>query len=121
MSSIFADILRRAVQRTPGALGGALAAADGELVDAVSSLDRQEWALMTAHYGVVLGHVQSALHTFHFGEAEQILSCHGRLDIVVQSVALGYYAILAVGRPGSVGTAMQQLAHASVALRQEIL
>jgi predicted regulator of Ras-like GTPase activity (Roadblock/LC7/MglB family) len=119
-ASVFAAILKDAVESTPGAIGGAFAARDGETVDYVSTRDESDWALFTAHYGIVLSHIQSALHTFHFGEAEQVLVIHRDVDIVIQAVLDGYYAMLAIARPGSLARGMSSLLVASAELRREM-
>ena len=120
MSSAFSDILQGAVERIPGAIGGAFAASDGEIVDWFADGDPFEWAVMTAHYGVVLAHVQSALNTFHHGEAEIVLLAHEQLDILLHSVADGYYALLATTHPAPLGKAFNELASAAYKLRQEM-
>ena len=38
----FADIMRRAVEATPGAIGGAFADAEGEIVNGYTTIDREE-------------------------------------------------------------------------------
>jgi len=121
MISPFAEILRLAVEATPGAVGGAFAASDGETVDAFATPDAHDWALLTAHYGVLLAHVQSALHTFHYGEAEFVILSHTRLDILVHSVAEGYFALMAVHRPSALGIALHELTRAAGRLRQEMM
>jgi predicted regulator of Ras-like GTPase activity (Roadblock/LC7/MglB family) len=120
MSSPFAEILRQAVESTPGAVGGAFAASDGEMVDYFARRDRYEWALFTAHYGVVLSHVQLALNTWHYGEASMVMIEHQTLAILIHSVSDGYYALLAVGHPAPLGRAMQALSRAAADLRQEM-
>ena len=55
----FGEILKRAVQATPGAVGGAFADAEGEMIDAFTTRDPHDWALVTAHYD--LDHVAKAL------------------------------------------------------------
>jgi predicted regulator of Ras-like GTPase activity (Roadblock/LC7/MglB family) len=120
MNTPFAEILRVAVEATPGAIGGAFAAHDGETVDAFARDDPEGWAIMTAHYGVLLAQVQSALHTFHYGEAEFMILSHERLDVLVHLVGDGYFALLAVRRPTALGIAMTQLARAAVRLRDEM-
>ena len=120
MSSPFADILQSAVDQTPGAVGGAFAAWDGETVDYVSSWDDTEWLILTAHYGVVLSHVQAALHTFHFGEAETVCVTHAKLDIVIRSVKEGYYALLALDKAGNLGKAVRVLDAVANLLREEM-
>jgi hypothetical protein len=117
----FSQILQRAIDSTPGAIGGAFAARDGETVDCVAPWDRADWAILTAHYGVVLAQVQSALHTFHFGEAKIAVISYRTLDILISSVYEGYYAILVVGRPRSLSRAMTSLAQATSQLRQEMV
>jgi hypothetical protein len=118
--TIFAAILKGAVDATPGAIGGSFAARDGETVDYFSDWDAADWALITAHYGIVMGHVQSALHTFHFGEAELVILSHRDLDIVIQSVLEGYFAMMALGRPASLARALRSLSRASAQLRREM-
>jgi len=120
MSSIFSDILAGAVERIPGAIGGAFAAGDGEIVDSFAAGDPYEWAVLTAHFGIIASHVQAALHTFHYGEAEVILFAHEKLDIVLHSVGEGYYAMVAAQHPAPLGLAMDTLASAAVALRAEM-
>lgn len=120
MKSPFAKIIREAMDRTPGAIGGAFAAWDGETVDFVSEWEEFRWLTLTAHYGIVLSHVQAALHTYHFGEAETICLTHADLDIVVQSVQEGYFALLAVEKPTFLARAMHALSLAAESLREEM-
>ncbi len=120
MSSPFSAILEAAVVRIPGAIGGAFAASDGELVDSFARFDADGWALITAHYGVVLGHMQSALRTFHYGEAEVVMLTHEQLDIMVHAVSEGYYALIAMRHPAQLAMAQAQLAAAATELRKEM-
>lgn len=120
MISPFAVILRDAVATIPGAIGGAFAAADGEMVDSFASDDPDDWAILTAHYGVVLGHIQSALHTFHYGEAEWVLIDHADFHVLVRAVAEGYYALVALGGRAPLGAALDAMERAATALRQEM-
>ena len=119
-STPFSDILRIAVEATPGALGGAFAASDGEMVDYFSLIDSHEWALLTAHYGVVLGHVQAALNTCHYGEANLLMIEHANTDILVYAVDEGYYAVIAISAPAPLAIAMNQIERAALALRKEM-
>jgi predicted regulator of Ras-like GTPase activity (Roadblock/LC7/MglB family) len=119
VSSPFAAILRGAIERTPGAVGGAFAASDGEMVDFIAD-DRFEWAVMTAHYGIVLAQVQAALHTFHHGEAEVVMIEHAHLDILMHAVSEGYYALIAVDHPAPLASAMAALEQAATRLREEM-
>ena len=120
LNSPFGAILQVAVESTPRAIGCAFAAADGEMVDYFSLTDPEEWALITAHYGVVLHHVQAALHTCHYGEANVVVIEHADLEILVESVSEGYYALLAVESPAPLARAMEALGQAAVALREEM-
>jgi hypothetical protein len=116
----FGAILRRAVDATPGAVGGAFAASDGELVDSYTVWAHDDWAILTAHYGVVLGLMHSAFGTWHFGSPDWFVAEHGRLDVVVAAVDSGYYALLALGEPRAIGPALEALEVASVELRREM-
>lgn len=121
LPTTFAQILKSAVDRTPGAIGGAFAAADGETVDLVTEWDAQDWKILTAHYGVILSSVQSALHTFHYGEAELVLVSHRELDLLIRAVDDGYYALIAVRPPAPLARAMVSLERASGLLRREMM
>ncbi len=120
IGSPFAAILKRAVEDTPGAIGGAFAASDGEMVDYFSRRDPDEWALLTAHYGVLLAQVQSALNTWHYGETDLLMLAHNDIAILIQSVQEGYYALIAVYRPAPLGRALSALGRATHALRREM-
>jgi hypothetical protein len=116
----FAAILRAAVERTPGAVGGAFAAPDGEMVDWFTAGDPVEWAILTAHYGVVLANVESALGALHYGGAEFMVVENSRLDILVHAVEHGYFALLAVEQPAPLAAALGSLRRAVVELRREM-
>ena len=116
----FNAILRRAVKATPNAIGGGFADADGEMVDSYTTIDPHEWAVLTAHYGVVMAHLTAALGTWHFGGPEYFIAQHRHLQIVVFAVDAGYYVLLALREPANVGYALQQLRVASVELKKEM-
>jgi hypothetical protein len=118
--SPFARILRAAVERTPRAVGGAFAASDGEMVDYFSTADPTEWAILTAHYGVVLGHLEAVFNTWHFGGPEFFVVEHTKLDVLVHTVSEGYYALLAVEQPSPLGVALTSLREAVGELRREM-
>jgi hypothetical protein len=116
----FAAILRAAIDRTPGALGGAFAAYDGEMVDYIANKDPTEWAILTAHFGVLLANLESALNTKHFGGAQYFVVENSRVDVVVHTVAGGYYALLAMERPSCLATALGAIGEAAVLLKKEM-
>lgn len=120
MASPFSAILRDAVERTPGAVGGSFAASDGEMVDWFARRDPAEWAVLTAHNGVLFAHVQSALHTFHYGDAELLVISFGRLAVLVRAVADGYFALLGVTQPAAISAAITAIERAAAALREEM-
>ena len=118
----FGEILRRAVLATPGAIGGAFADPDGEMVDSYTDHDKHEWAVLTAHYGVVLSQLHAWLGTRHFGGPEYFIAQHGVLDVLVHVLPGGYYALLAVGKPGQpLGAALVNLREVARLLREEML
>lgn len=116
----FGEILRHAVEQIPGAVGGAFAAADGEMVDAYSLEDPEQWAIVTAHYGVVLRHLENAFDTWHFGGPRYFIAQHERLDVMVHTVAAGYFALLACRRPAPLARALAALSEAAEQLAQEM-
>lgn len=120
MMTPFASILQHAVQATPNAIGGAFADADGEMVDSFSTIDPHEWAVITAHYGVVLAHLSAAFGTWHFGGPEYFIALHKELDIIVHAVEGGYYALIATRTPANLGMALETMRCAAIALRKEM-
>ena len=92
----FREILRRAVHATPGAIGGAFADSEGEMVDWFADYDQHEFAVLTAHYGVVLAQLHAAFGIFHFGAPEYFMVQHQKLAVVVHTVEGGYYVLMAV-------------------------
>jgi hypothetical protein len=116
----FGAILRRAVESTPGAIGGAFAASDGELVDSYATWDTEMWAVLTAHYGIVLSHLRAAFGTWHYGGPEYFIVQHERLDVVVQVVDAGYYVLMAVDGPAPLARALAATHEAAAALAQEM-
>ena len=117
----FAAILQRAVVATPNAIGGAFADADGEMVASYATIDAHEWAVLTAHYGVVMGHLTAAFGTWHFGGPEYFIAQHRHLQIVVCAVDAGYFMLMALREPAHLGFALQQLRAASVELKREMV
>ncbi len=116
----FSSILRRAVEATPNAIGGGFADADGEMVDSYTVIDPHEWAILTAHYGVVMAHLTAAFGTWHFGGPEYFIAQHRELEIVVCAVDAGYYALMAIKGPANLGLALQRLREATVDLKREM-
>lgn len=116
----FARILSRAVHATPGAIGGAFAAPDGEMVDSVASGDATDLAILTAHYGVILANLEALLNTQHFGGAQYFVVENRLVDIVVHTVDDGYYAMLAVHTPAPLATAIGALRQAALELQKEM-
>ena len=135
--SAFADILRRAVEATPGAIGGAFADAQGEMVDSFAKgYDKYDWAILTATYGVVMAQLHAAFGIWHYGGPEFFIAQHrnlgivvhvveagyyAMLDVVVHAVDGGYYALLAVMEPAPLGHALRSLRRAARELHREML
>jgi hypothetical protein len=95
----FAEILKRAVEATPDAVGGAFADSTGEMVDSFAkTYEAHDWAILTAHYGVILAHLHNAFGIWHFGGPEYFVAQHQKLGIVVHALEGGYYALLAIER-----------------------
>ena len=116
----FGAILRRALDATPGAVGVAFAASDGELVDSCATWDADMWAVLTAHYGIILGHVRSAFGVWHHGSPEQLIVQHAQLEVVVQVVDAGYYAVMAIEPPAPLARALAAIQLAARELAREM-
>jgi predicted regulator of Ras-like GTPase activity (Roadblock/LC7/MglB family) len=116
----FAAILKRAVVATPNSIGSAFADAEGEMVDSYTTIDHSEWAILTAHYGIVMAHLHAAFGTWHFGGPEYFIAQHDKLQVVVCAVDAGYYVLMALKQPANLGYALQQLHVASVELKREM-
>lgn len=116
----FRAILKRAVESSPHAIGGAFADADGEMVDSYSTIDPHDWAVITAHYGVILGHLTAAFGTWHYGGPEFFIAQHKKLEVFVHAVDMGYYALLAYDEPSTFSVALEQMLVAVAELRKEM-
>lgn len=99
----FGHILKRTVEATPGAIGGAFADRQGELVDSFApGYTALDWAILTAHFGIILTHIHDAFGVLHHGGPEYFISHHDKFGIVVHTVDDDYYALLAVTDPSQV-------------------
>ncbi|HEY8146813.1 MAG TPA: hypothetical protein VIG06_29235 [Kofleriaceae bacterium] len=118
----FAAILRQAVEQLPGAIGGTLAAGDGETVDyhVRGGWRRAEWELLTAHHGVLFRHVRSWLHTRHYGDPELMVVSHRELHVLLREVADGYFALLALDDAAEILSASRLLTDAAALLKREM-
>jgi predicted regulator of Ras-like GTPase activity (Roadblock/LC7/MglB family) len=118
----FAAILRQAVEQLPAAVGGTLAAGDGETVDyhLRGGWRRAEWELLTAHHGVLFAHVRAWLHTRHFGDPELLVVSHRQLHVLLREVGEGYFALLALDDGAEIVAASRLLAEAALRLREEM-
>ena len=116
----FAKILKQAVESSPNAVGGAFAASDGEMVDSYATIDPHEWAVLTAHYGIVLAHLSSCFGTWHYGGPEYFIAQHAKLDILVHAVDAGYFALIAIQKPSNIGLALTRLRAACSSLKKEM-
>lgn len=119
----FADILEETLGEVSGRMGSSFAAADGEMVECHSheAGDEDEWAILTAHYGVIFSHIRDALGTLHYGESKSIHITNRQSHIFMRPVSDGYYALLAVEHPClSLPKIRQGLDQAVSALREEM-
>ena len=119
-STPFGKILQQAVVRTPNAIGGAFADADGEMVDSFSTIDPHDWAVLTAHYGIVMAHMNACFGMWHFGWPEYFIAQHTKLQVVVHAVDAGYYALMAIQEPANLGLALERLRTATAELKKEM-
>jgi hypothetical protein len=98
----FGEIMRRAVEATPGAIGGAFADRNGEVVDAFArGWNALDFAILTAHYGIIMSHVHDAFGVLHYGGPEYFIANYDVFGIVVHPIDDDYYALIAVRDPTS--------------------
>lgn len=117
----FGEILKKVVEQTPGALGGAFADSQGEMVDSFApAYDAHDFAVVTAHYGVILGHLHAILGIWHYGGPEYFVAQHPKLSLVVVAVTKHYYALLALADPQQVPDALATMREAATALHREM-
>lgn len=119
-TTAFTTILRRVVDKVPGAIGVIFADWDGEAVDAFAPGVKDDMLILAAHYGVLLNHIQSVLHLTHFGEAEEIIVHHRKMDLILRTIDTHYYVILAVRSGSHLATALREVLAAASALRAEM-
>ncbi|CAN5207587.1 hypothetical protein BH11MYX1_BH11MYX1_32780 [soil metagenome] len=116
----FAAILQRAVEGVPPALGGAFADSQGEMVDSFSRMPAHDWAVLTAHYGVVMAQLAAAFGTLHFGGAEYFVARHEGIEVIVYVVDAGYFTLLAFAEQTDLDLALERARVASVELKREM-
>jgi hypothetical protein len=116
----FAAILRRAVDGVPPAVGGAFADSQGEMVDSFSRMPAHEWAVLTAHYGVVMAQLIAAFGTLHYGGAEYFIARHERIEVIVHIVDAGYFTLLAFTEQIDVDLVLERARIASLELKREM-
>jgi len=119
--TVFGRIMKKAVEATPNAIGGAFADGEGEMVDSYAkTMSAHDWAVLTAHYGVVLGQLTSAFGTLHFGGPEFFIARHDRIEVIVHAVEGGYYALLAYSQPPEIEIALERVRGCANELREEM-
>jgi hypothetical protein len=116
----FAAILRDAVEATPHAIGGAFADSEGEMVDAFSTINANEFAIITAHYGVIMGLLKAVFGTWHYGWPEYFHAQHAKLNVLVHVVEGGYFALVAFSSPPDVNVALEHIKVACTRLKKEM-
>ena len=120
MSTPFRELLKTVAERVPEAVGGALAAGDGELVEAWSTWDEDSWAFLTAHIGIVVNHVRSAMHTFHFGDVQWLSIHYAGLEIIAEQLGDKYFFIVACKPPVDLKAVIDVVQSISISLREEM-
>ncbi len=116
----FGAILQRAVEGIPPALGGSFADSQGEMVDCFTTMPAHDWAVLTAHYGVVMAQLVAAFGTLHFGGAEYFVARHERIEVIVHVVDAGYYALLAFTEPTELEAVLARTRIAAGELKREM-
>ena len=75
---------------------------------------KQDWAILTAHYGVILSHLHASFGLWHFGGPEYFVARHDQMVIVVHALEGGYYALIALERRDTPSEDAEQDALASL-------
>jgi hypothetical protein len=117
----FAAILKTTVDASPHAIGGAFADSQGEMVESYSTMNTHDWAVLTAHYGVVLSQLVDAFGTLHYGGPEFFIARHDRIEVIVYAIEHGYYMLLAFSEPPDFDAVFDRLSTASALIKQEML
>jgi hypothetical protein len=117
----FAAILKTAVDASPHAIGGAFADSQGEMVDSYSTMNTHDWAVLTAHYGVVLSQLVDAFGTLHYGGCELFIARHERIEVIVYAIEQGYYMLLAFSEPPELDAVLDRVRTASTSIKKEML
>lgn len=117
---MFAAILKTCVDRTPGAIGGAFADSQGEMVDSYSKMATHDWAVLTAHYGVVMSQLSDAFGTLHYGGPEFFIARHNKIEVLVHVVDAGYYVLLAFRDPPDIDIVLDRVKTAVQLLKKEM-
>ncbi len=109
--SAFAHILKKMVERVPGALGAIFADWDGEAVDQFAhvSVSTMEIKLAGAHWGVVLALATARLREAGAGAVDEMWIEGERALVLVRRVTDQYFVVLAVRRGAHLGTARREL------------
>lgn len=124
----FKAILAHAVDSATGGLFGALVAYDGEIVDSYLSCreglttkeQKAQCAFISAHHGVILKHVRTMLHSFHFGNTETLSFSYGDLRVGMTTLPENYFAVLACRATTPLAEAQNSLSQARSHLRSEM-
>lgn len=118
--TVFSSILKTCVEQSPGAIGGAFADSQGEMVDSYSKMAAHEWAVLTAHYGVVMSQLSDAFGTLHYGGPEFFIARHNLIEVIVHAVDMGYYVLLAFRDPPELDIVLDRVKTAVILLKKEM-
>ncbi len=75
------------------------------MVDFWTTWQNDDWALLTAHFGVVYQQIFNALRTFHFGDVQFLFLRLETVGVAIQAIDDGYFALLALKLPAQVQAA----------------
>jgi len=120
MHSVFGDILQAGMADIPSVVGSALVASDGELVDAHTHGEHEDWAFVSAHLAIILNHLRLSFYTFHFGDLEWVFLPFEELELFAEQVGDNYFLLLACKSPLEWGTTVMALHAMAQSIRDEI-
>lgn len=118
--SAFAEILKRVVDRVPGAVGAVFADGEGEAVDHFADVPPLDIRLIGAHWGVVLLQASQSFQRLGAGDVDELWVEGEHALVIIRRVTEQYYVVLTARRGVHLATARRELERGVRSLRGEM-